>query len=241
MKMKLLFLTVILLVFQTSFAQSVRITSKKITYKRPQPIAEDKKFFTVNYPQVRAASDALSKLIENSVSFEKNMGLRLRDEMGAEQWLEEADFSVEFNKKGVLCINLSMTGTGAFESSFYKSVVVDLKTGKSVRPVEVFTKIGGLLSKIKEIKVEEIEQGTQDLKNDFEYSDEKAAELFRYTDFKAFNLEGFSVNEYGVTFFYDYGFPRLIREIQPSGVYYLSWREIKPYIKRGGLLAGFVR
>jgi hypothetical protein len=241
MKLKIFFFIVSTFFVQTAIAQSVVVTSKKVTYTRPKPLSDDKKTFTINYPKVKAANTALSKKIETSISLEKNLAFRLTDEMGADQWLEEADYKVSYNKKGVLCIGLSVTGTGAFQSSFYKNVVVDLKTGKKAQPVEVFTNLKGLIVIIKKIQQAEIKQGIEEIKKDAEYGSENTVELFKYADFKVLNLESFSVDAAGVTFYYDYGFPRLIRAIQPAGNYFLSWAELKPYLKRRGLLGKFVK
>ncbi len=241
MKPKILFFIVISFFAQTVFAQSVVITSKKVTYKRPKPTADFKKTFTVNYPKVKASSIALSKKIETSISFEKNLIFSLREEMGEYQWLEEADFSVGYNKKGVLSVGLSVTGTAAHPTWLYKNVVVDLKTGNKISPIDVFTNLNGLIAKIKTIQKEEIKEGIEEIKKDLDYSNENTDELFKYTDFIALNLEGFSIDDKGVTFYYDYGFPYIIRALQPSGNYVFSWKEIKPFIKSGRLFAQFVR
>ncbi len=241
MKLKLLFLFSILFAVQTAIAQRVVITSKKVTYTRPRPTSDFKKTFTVNYPKVKAKSAALSKKIETSISFEKNLLLDLKEEMGEYQWLEEADFSVGYNKKGVLSVGLSVTGTAAHQTWLYKTVVVDLKTGNKVRPIDVFTNLKGLIARVKTIQNAEIEEGIKVIKEDPDYQGEKRGELFKYTDFIELNLEGFSVDESGVTFYYDYGFPYLIRSVQPDGNYVLTWKEIKPFIKRRGLLGKFIR
>ena len=222
-------------------AQTVVVISKKVTYTRPRPTSDFKKTFTVNYPNVKASNAALSKKIESSISYEKNLPLDLKEEMGAYQWLEEADFNVGYNKKGVLSVGLSVTGTAAHQTWLYKTVVVDLKNGNKVRPIDVFTNLKGLIAKLKTIQNAEIKEGIKLIKEDPDYQGENTDKLFKYTDFIALNLEGFSVDERGVTFYYDYGFPYIIRAIQPGGNYVLSWKEIKPFIKRRGLLGKFIR
>ena len=82
MKTKLLFTFLAIAVCCTfGFAQSVVITSKKVTYKRPKPIMDFKKAFTVNYPKVKAATPALSKKIESSISYSSVLHLDVKDEL----------------------------------------------------------------------------------------------------------------------------------------------------------------
>jgi len=45
----------------------------------------------------------------------------------------------------------------------------------------------------------------------------------------------------GVAFFYDYGFPNVLKALEPEGELRLSWAEVKPFIKKDGLLTRFVR
>lgn len=242
MKIKFFLLLLLVLAFSAvTFAQSVVITPKKVTYTRPKPLVDFKKTFTVNYPKVKAATPVLSKKIEDVISYEKNFRFTLKEEMTEIQWLEEADYRVGYNDNGILSIDLMINGTGAYPSGSVKTVVVDLKTGNKVAPANVFTDIDGLVGRLKEIQKEEIRQGIEEIKKDPDFSNENPADLFNEADFTAENLEGFAVDEKGVTFTYDYGFPHVIQALQPEGKYFLSWTEIKPFIKNDGLLGGFVR
>ncbi len=241
MKKSLLLLLIILAFSTFTFAQSVKITSKKVTYTRPKPIADFKKTFTVNYPKVKAATPALSKKIENSISYSKVLGLNIEEEKREYQWLEAADYLVGYNKKGILCIYLSLEGTAAYPTSIGKNVVVNLKTGNQAKPADVFTNLAGLIAEIKKQQQEEIKQAKEDYKKDSETADFDGSEYFDSADFKIENLEGFAVTDTGVIFSYNYGFPRIIQALQPTGNYSLSWAELKPFIKRDGLLGQFVR
>jgi len=241
MKKSLLFLLLLLAFSTVNFAQSVKITGKKITYTRPKPISDYKKTFTVNYPKVKAATTVLSKKIENTISFAKVFSLNIQEEKGEYQWLEAADYDVNYNKNGILSIYLSMEGTAAYPSSVGKTVVVNLKTGNQVKPADIFTNLTGIAAEIKKRQQLEIKQAKEDYKKDSETADFDASEYFDTADFKIENLEGFSVSADGVTFTYDYGFPHVIQALQPSGNYILTWAELKPFIKRGCLLEKFVR
>jgi hypothetical protein len=241
MKLKFFLLLLILLFVQTVIAQSVVVTSKKITYTRPKPLSDDKKTFTVTYPQVKAANFALSKKIETSISFEKNLPLNLTEEMSENQQLEEADYNVDFNNNGILSIMLSASAWGAYPATANINVVVDLKTGNKIKPGDVFTNLTGLIAKIKIMQKKDIKEGIKVIKEDPDFQGEDTAELFKNADFKVSNLEGFAVSGKGVAFNYNYGFPHVIQALEPDGYFFLSWKEMKPFIKRGSVFAKFVR
>jgi hypothetical protein len=242
MKIKLL-LTVLALSFITtiSFAQSVVITPKATVYKRPKPMSEYKKSFTVTYPKVRAGTPALSKKIETAISYEKNNSLNIKEELGELQWLEEASYEVNYNKTGILDITLSMTGSGAYPSTFSKTVVINSKTGNIVKPLDVFINLPGLAAKVSKAQQAEIRKAQIEYKKDPESADFDGSEYFGNAKFTTKQLENFSISDKGVTFNYNYGFPHVILALEPDGNYFYSWAELKPFIKRGGLLAQFIR
>ena len=81
MKVKTLFLCLLFISLFSipAFSQSVVITPKKVTYKRPKPESEYKKTFEITYPKVKAATPALSKKIEDTISYQKNNKLHFSD------------------------------------------------------------------------------------------------------------------------------------------------------------------
>jgi hypothetical protein len=245
MKNKKTLLALFLAAFSSAvFAQSVVITPKKVIYKRTKPNDEYRKTFTLTHPKVKAVNAVLARKIEAAIGFEKNMEISLKEEIGGDiQWLEEGFYDVKYNQNGVLSINLFITGAGAYPSSVNKTIVVDLKTGNRIGPAAVFTNLDGLLAKIKQIQQEKIKANFEERKTDTDFMEvrDEIEELLKKSDFKASDLEGFSVDEKGVTFFYDYGFRHAVQALEPDGDYFLSWAEIKPFVKRTGLLGKFVR
>lgn len=240
---KTFFVTLLFLIFTSLsiFGQSVIIVPKKVTYTRPKATSDFKKKFTITYPIIKGTTSLLAKKIEESISYKKVMLLNIQDEINNSDWLEEATYEVGFNQKGVLSIYLNFTGIGAYEQYYGKNVVVDLKTGKRKTAKDIFRNLNGLIDEIKNIQKEEISDSIKEIKEQKDFSDVNTEELFRYVDFKRIHLEDFAVNKDGITFNYDYGFPRIYMMIEPSGYYFLSWKEIKPFIKRGGLLEKFIR
>jgi hypothetical protein len=232
-----LILTVILLLWCGAAGQSVVITGKKVTYTRRKPISDFKKTFDINYPKVKARTPALSRKIENAISYRSILGLDLKDELTGGQWLASADYAVVYNERGVLCVDLTMEGSGAYPSGTTKTVVVDIKTGNVVKTSDVFTDLQGLAAMVRKVQKKEIAEAIARLKQDPEFKDQDLADLFKDADFRRKDLEGYSVNDKGVTFKYDYGFPHVIQAAQPEGKYFFPWAELRPYLVPGGLLA----
>jgi hypothetical protein len=243
MKIKTFFF-LLLLVFafaSSSPGQSVSITSRRVTYNRPHPSSEDKAKIVVDYPIVKAATRSLSRKIAQTIEFSSAMNVDLkRESNGEDQWLEAAGFDVDINKNGILCVTLWASGTGQFWSILSRPVVIDLKTGNRVTANMVFTNLSGLAAVVKKHQAAEVAQAKIDIPKMEGYSDLDTNELFELTDFTVQRLREFAVTRDGLVFKYDYGFPRLIVDAQPQGVYLIPWSEAKPFIRRRGLLRKFI-
>ena len=222
------------------FGQSVVIKPRKVIYKRSKPIDEYKRTFTVIYPKVSGLSAALNKKVESSISYEKAADLNVKDELGDIQWLEEATYQVNYNKNGILDITLNVSGSGAYPSEYDRTVVVNLKTGERAKPTDVFVNLAGLAAKCRRIQQAEVKRSLADIKKN-EPDAEDPESLFAEAKFTTEDLKEFTVNDRGVAFLYDYGFQHVLQALQPDGLYFIPWSEMKAFIKPGGLLARFVR
>jgi hypothetical protein len=223
------------------FAQSVAITPKRTVYRRPKPISEYKKTFVVRRPVAKASTPALSKKITAAISPESILGLNIKEELGEYQWLEEADYKVLFNREGVLSISSWMEGTAAYPDGVTKYAVVDLRTGRRLSPADVFSSLPKLAALLKKQQAAEVNTAIEEIRKDPESQETDPKELFAETDLRAADIKDFSVDAKGVTFYYDYGFPHVIQALEPTGEYNLSWKELRPFIKRGSLLERFVK
>jgi len=242
MKIKPLLLTVLILITgSAALGQSVVITGKKITYTRRKPDSEYKKTFTINYPKVKAATPALSRKIEAAISYRSILGLNLQEELTTAQWLDEADYEVVFNKNGVLCIDLTISGAAAYPDGVTKTAVVDIKKGTLVKTSDIFTDLPGLAAMVRKAQKKEIEEAVAEIKKNPEFQQEDPADLFKEADFRRKNLEGYSINDKGVTFKYDYGFPHVIQALQPEGNFFFTWEQLRPFLVPGGLLVRLAR
>ncbi len=221
-------------------AQTVTVTPRKVTYKRPKPQEDFKKTFTITYPKVRAATPALSAKIERSLSYESVLGLRLNDELTKYQWLEEADFEVKYNKNGILCLDESMDGSAAYPDGTSKIVCVDTRTGVRARPADLFTNLVGLTAMVRRAQETEKRTAIPQIKKETPEVDQPEL-LFGDKHFTSKDLDGFEVSDKGVTFHYDYDFPHVAEGIQPEGNFFYTWAQLRPYIKKGGLLTRVAR
>lgn len=240
MKLKLILGLIMILAFSPfTLAQSVKITPKTVTYKRPKPLMDFKKTFKITYPKVSGLSPALNKKVEDSISYAKVFQLNVKEEINEIQWLEEASFDINYNKNGLLDISLMIEGSAAYPSGSTRYVVVDLKTGTQIKPSDVFVNLPALVAECKKAQEKEVQNAMVEIKKDNPEEDPKS--LFENTDFKVADLKEFTISDEGITFLYDYGFPHVIQALQPDGRYFFSWKEMKPFIKRGGAFEKFIR
>ena len=221
-------------------AQTVTVTPRKVTYKRPKPENETKKTFAVTYPRVKAATPALSQKIERAISYESVLGLRLNDELTKYQWLEEADFDVKYNKNGILCVQLSMDGSAAYPDGTIKVVCADTRVGVRARPADVFTNVVGLTAMVRKAQEKEKREAIPRIKKDAP-DVEQPEQLFGDKHFTSKDLDGYEVSDKGVTFHYDYDFIHVARALEPDGEFFYTWAQLRPYIKKGGLLTRVAR
>lgn len=243
MRLKILLYAVfVAAMFGAVSAQTAVITPKKTTYHRKvDKNFEHKKTFTVTRPIVSGLSAALNRKIEKMVSFENNFDFNLQQEIKEIFWLEEADYKINYNRNNILDINLIIIGSGAYPSEAQKTVVVDLRSGERVTANEVFTKLGELTARIKKMQQAEMRKAAADYKKDSNSADFDAQYYFKDAAYTIKNLNDFTVSQRGVTFQYDYGFPHVVLALEPEGRFFLSWTQLKPFIKPSGLLAKFVR
>jgi hypothetical protein len=243
MKYKSIYTVLVLLTFticahsQTSI-RSVDINTKEVTYQRKgKNISEYKKKFSVNYPEFSGIKNNLvQKNLNTTVNFWKAFDTTLEENLGDYTWLDSMNFKINFLGKSILDIQLIMEGSGAYPSTSYKNLVINLNTGKQVQIADVFTDIGQLLIKIDKAQKIEITQARAEARKDGNDIDD----YLNDRDYTNRTLEDFTVNEKGVTFLYDYGFPHVAKALEPEGEYFFTWTELKPFIRRDGLLGQFI-
>jgi hypothetical protein len=229
------------LIAPAALGQTVVITPRKTVYTRPKPIQSFKRTFTIRRPIAKAATPVLSRKITAAIDPIRVLDIDLKGEIGEYQWLEEADYKVLYNRNGILSISEWMEGTAAYPDGVTKYVNIDLAAGRRLATADIFQDLRSLAAMIKKKQAAEVKASIEQMKKDPENSDVDPGQLFAEIDFKSEDIKEFSVSEKGITFYYDYGFPHAIEALQPTGEFFFTWLQLKPYIRRDGLLARFLR
>lgn len=254
---QLLPLVVLLLLAHTSYSQSkphaatgddrVIVTPRRVTIVRRGALVKDfpaKKTATVTYPVIRGLSDPrvlrrVQLLLQVNNAFDSSLA-----EYREDTWLDVFFFKVNYNKNFILDITFTQSGSGAYPDTHKKHVAINLKNGGVIKASDVFAndKLGVLATLVNRKLQTELNEilkensGTGSDAEDIRVIKESQEVL----EFKAENLDDFSVGPKGITFLYDAGYPHAIQAFEPNGRYFFSYSELKPYIKRDGLLGQFV-
>jgi hypothetical protein len=140
-----------------------------------------------------------------------------------------------------------MEGVGAYPDSSIKYLVFDLRSGRKLELQDLFqnSQLIQLRNELRK-KMRQIEKTLeQDVKEQLEFQRNTHREMNIPSPspdtLKLSDLEGFTVGARGVTFHYDYSYPHVVKALEPPGEFFLTWKELKLYIKSGGLLAKLAR
>lgn len=233
------------------FAQSIKITPKKVVYTRKLPnISKYKRNFEITYPVITGSMpQAAKQKLEKAINYWRVFETSLKDSM-EDTYLSSLDYKVNYNKNGILDVSLVQEGAAAYPSTQIVNLVIDLKTGEQVKFNDVFKESSlvrlaqSVNKKLDAEKAKIIRNIKAGKYNDGEGTeDEKAndVQMIRELKFTAENFNEFSVSDNGITILYDADFPHVIQAIQPEGRYFFTRAQIKPFIKPAGLLGKFVR
>jgi hypothetical protein len=224
-------------------AAKARITPQKRVYRRKiKDVDQFKKTFTVISPKFTGLSAAARQKADKLLDYERVFEINLVAEINQTSWLEELSYEVNYNKYGILAITLTISGSGAYPDSSSKIFVVNLATGNQVKAPDVFqaAKLPELLKAVRNVEQAELKKHIKSLGEELP-QEQYDAGLVEGKRVQLSDLDHFRLNDKGVTFVYDYGFPHAIEALQPDGLFFLSWAKLRPYIKREGLLGRFIR
>jgi hypothetical protein len=152
-------------------------------------------------------------------------------------WLYEVNYEVNYNRDYILDITFWQSGCGAYPDTQYGHVALNLKTGNEIRASDVFEPSsmgrlaalvnGRLHSYIRE-SIKEWAASGSDVAEDFPPN----------AKFRIRDLDKIRVEQRGVTFLWQFGFPHVIKPLEPSdGGFFFTYDELKHYIRKDGLLA----
>lgn len=237
--MKILLVPIAVILFAVSAFPQVSITPMKVIYVRQGDAQPDfKKRFEVTYPIVSGLkSERVKRQFDNTVSYWKAFDTTLEENLDDYYWLDTLDYEVPFNKDGIVVIRLFINGSAAYVDGDLKTLVVDANTGRRVTIRQAFTNLPALVEKLAEMQEAAVAEEIESRK---EMDPEDAETITEYMKDKTITvpaLDEFSVSDEGVTFHFDFEFPHAIQALQPNGDYSFTWEEIRPYLRKGGILA----
>ena len=217
---------------------------KQTIKRRGKNVPQDKKSFVVIDPIVIVGGNRLlSKKIEGLLDYERVFEVKIDEQVKDDNWLDEASYKVNYNNYGILDVTLTISGSAAYPSMANRTVVISLQTGKQLKAQDIFdpTKFTQLVAAVRVVQQAGIKTALAQLAKDSPDEVANVKEMLEGKDFSEEHLNHFSVSDKGVTFIYDYGFPHVALALEPDRELFLLYTTLKPFIKRDGLLARFIR
>lgn len=236
---------------QVYLGDRVDIQKRTVVIVRSGKLAKDlspgRKRVKISYPVItRGISNppVLAKI--RSLLKLKNIFDTSLEEYRQDTWLSELDYRVNYNKNFILDITFREDGVAAYPDSQEKHLAINLKTGEILKAADVFRpetleKLATLVDgKLQAEMKETIDQVNQDKTID---ADEKKSvpELYEGLKIEVKDLDDFSIDDKGITFLYDAGFPHVVQAYQPVGQYKFSYAELSKYLQRDGAPRSLVR
>jgi hypothetical protein len=208
---------------------------------------------TVAYPLVqslgnrRISSDAGLQTLQNTLSLKQILGksaAELQAEAQDYSWMTRISYRVNYNRHFLLDLTVTEEGMGAYPDAFERHRVVDLRSGRALRAADVFDRdqmtalvalVNQAMEAEKQAKIAEVTSADK--------GENEAAGIVQQLQehrFRLKHLNDFMVDDRGVTFRYEYGFPHVIKAAQPDGRYFFSYADLRPFMRPDGALAQFM-
>lgn len=225
--------------------QSLKIVRQKEVYTRNHPTIPT---FTVYRPIIKSRPPKpLKKRLGHSLSPFVIMKTSLRD-FQEDIYLWEARYEIHHNRNGILSISYmaEIEGGRTYYRDYYTTV--NLRTGKTVELRDLFnkTEMPSLLREIRKSVRKRFNHARNDPKDCFAAEFDRNMErepgstlLPEQIGYK--KLGGFFVSSKGVNFIYSFARTLAPEPCLPREDYLLTWKQLKPFIRRDGLLGQFVR
>lgn len=177
----------------------------------------------------------------------KNVSKQSPEEMGAEVkkgdgWLNEVDYTVNYNKNYLVDMDFSQDGCGAYPDGSVSHVLVDLKSGQQVkaRTAFVLASLPKLKGMIKLKMIAEAKASVDEMKGQPDDLEALKSQFPSPIEPKAEDLDNFTVSDKGLTFTHDWGFPHVCQALEPEGKYFFAYKELAGIINPTGPLGQFL-
>lgn len=248
---------VLLLITSVSYAQSkpgpgrvddrVIIKPRTVTLIRRPSLVKgfpEKRSAKVTYPVISGLKNVPVLRRVQSLLQVKNVFDTSLEDYREDRWLAEFGYKVNYNRNYVLDVTFTQSGSGAYPDTHTKHFAINLKDGSVLKAAEVFIgdkseALAALVNNKLQAELKKIVEELTASKSDPEDL-RIAKEAQEPLTFTIENLDGFSVGAKGITFLYDAGYPHAIQAFEPIGEYFFSYSELKPFIRRDGLLGQFI-
>ena len=213
--------------------QTLTIKREVFFFERPVEMGEPRQG-RVSRPGLSGLPEPLLSRVKKAVSFEVVFSPDTPlNESGAVTYNFEDDYSTSH---GVLSITLRLELMGAYPSTEFKAVNVDLLTGNTITPTRAFTNLSGLAKMAERIRKANVARSLREASDE----DKETIRGQLHGEFTTKNLDQFRVGDSGVTFVYDYDFIHAVKSLEPEGKLRFTWRQMKPFINQKGSLARFL-
>jgi len=220
----------------------LRIEKKTESLKREDREAD------IHYPVFSGLPPAILKELEASIGLKAGTGSSLEEwkaEFQDSPWLVEVNYEVTWNRHDLLCLTYTIDGMGAHPSTSTADLAADLRTGRRLTAKDLFkpASLPELAAKVDPLRIAAIETAIQEYRPYLKESGMteeyllEAMEPARRRRFRVENLDTFRLDDRGVTFVRDFEFPHVHAALEPSGEYFLSYEELRPYVNPNGPLA----
>lgn len=240
-------------------AGGIKVFPSKKVYARIDVDDDWKKEFTVRYPIIEGIkSESVLYKINSVLSYEKVFDVSLIEAIDGGVWLSELDYKVNLIKRPLLDLTFFMEGVGAYCWGTSQNVVANFETGQQLKANDLFKdealeRLASIVNEFVQIDLKkallleeiyscdeiQIEIDSQSISS--EDKSDWIEERFSHNKFEIENLNHFSINEDGIYFIYDFGFPHVIKALEPEGRYYFPFSSLKQLMKENGIMGKFIQ
>jgi hypothetical protein len=145
-----------------------------------------------------------------------------------------SDYNILYNKNSVLSISVYVETLGAYPSSFYSDVNLDITTGNRILITDIIDK--SALVKLAERLDKVVQKRIKDAVTGGTVGEEDALQFFEGAKFTVERLSSFAFTDNGIMFYYNFGLPHAVMALSPDEDILITWEDLKYFVKDNSLL-----